>query len=148
MFSKMVMFAASIASRGFNSKKIDESTKKLRALSCFGHGEIPACIHLKPSKIKGKHYCGKCGCGDHRHTWLIKESKYYSKLDYPKLDCPLKMPGFSNYDPNAYEPETKARKQDIENFDPDQLQFIQITIGSNPLQEKIMEDLNKVIEDS
>jgi hypothetical protein len=58
------------------------------------------------------------------------------------------MPGFSNYDPNAYEPETKARKQDIENFDPDKLQFIQITIGSNPLQEKIMEDLNKVIEDS
>jgi hypothetical protein len=28
---------------------------------------------------------------------LIADGDKYSKLDYPKLTCPLAMPGFSNY---------------------------------------------------
>jgi hypothetical protein len=148
MFNKMVMFAVSLASRGLSSKKIDEPTKQLRALSCFGYGDIPACPYLMESKIPGKHYCGKCECGDHRHTWLLKDSKEYSKLDYPRLNCPIFMPGFSNYDPNRYESKTSERKKKIEEFDPNNLQFIKITIGHNPLKEKLAEEINKVIDNS
>jgi hypothetical protein len=79
---------------------------------------------------------------------LIKNSEEYSKLDYPKLDCPLKMPGFTNYDPNFYTEEIKQRKQQIENTDPEKLQFIQVTIGSNPQKEKIFEELNKINNNS
>jgi hypothetical protein len=148
MISKMVMFAASLASRGISSKKIDIPTKQLRALSCFGHDSIPACPYLMQSKNKKNHYCGKCGCGDHRHTWLTKESKEYSKLDYPKLNCPVKMPGFTNYDPNFYNDDIRERKKQIQEFDPSDLHLIQITIGFNPIQEKIQEELDKMIEDS
>lgn len=148
MFKQMVMFAASLASRGLSSKKIDEQTKQLRVLSCYGHNDIPACPHLLLSKNHKNHYCGKCGCGDHRHTWLIRDSESYSKLDYPKLNCPLKMPGFSNYDPNFYDKDNKERKLQIEDYDPNNLQFIQVTIGSNPFEEQINDKLNKMIEDS
>jgi hypothetical protein len=148
MFQKMVMFAASLASRGINNTKTDIETKKLRVLSCFGHDEISPCQHLKLSKNKQNHYCDKCGCGDHKHTWLVKSSEEYSKLDYPKLDCPLKMPGFTNYDPNFYTENSKQRKQQIENTDPEKLQFIQVTIGSNPQKEKIFEELNKINNNS
>ena len=148
MFKQMVMFAASLASRGISSKKIDEPTKQLRVLSCYGHGDIPPCPYLQLSKNRKNHYCGKCGCGDHKHTWLIRDSESYSKLDYPKLNCPLNMPGFTNYDPNFYDKDSKKRKQQIEDFDPNNLQFIQVTVGSNPLQEKINDQLNKMIEDS
>ena len=51
-------------------------------------------------------------------------------------------------DPNFYDKDSKERKQQIEDFDPNNLQFIQVTIGSNPLQEKINDQLNKMIEDS
>jgi hypothetical protein len=148
MFKKMVMFAAALASRGVSSKKIDEQTKQLRVLSCFGHGDISQCPHLFLSKNKKNHYCGKCGCGDSKRTWLIKNSNEYSKLDYPRLECPMKMPGFTNYDPNFYTDETKERKKQIEEFDPQNLDLIQITIGTHPLQEKIGEEINKIIEDS
>lgn len=148
MFSKMVMFAASLASRGLSSKKIDEKTKQLRVLSCFGHDSISSCPYLKKSKNNVNHYCDKCGCGDHKHTWLIKDSVNYSKLDYPRLNCPVQMPGFSNYDPNFYNDDIRERKKQIENFDPQNLQFIQITIGNNPLKEKLAEEINKIIQDS
>jgi hypothetical protein len=38
---------------------------------------------------------------------LLAEGDEYSKLDYPRLACPLKMPGFSNYEkskPDESEP--------------------------------------------
>ena len=94
-------FAMALASRGLNSKKINKATKQLRVLSCFGNKEsggiLPPCDHLKNSDTEGKHYCGACGCGDREATWLISESEKYSKLDYPKVACPLHMPGFTNY---------------------------------------------------
>lgn len=148
MFKKMMMFAMSLASRGLDSKKIDEKTKQLRVLSCFGHGDIPSCSYLKKSSFGEKHYCGKCGCGDSQRTWLLKDSTEYSKLDYPVLHCPLHMPGFSNYDPNFYDSKNRERKEKIENFDPDQLKYIQITVGSHPLQEQINEEIKKVIDNS
>lgn len=148
MFKKMVMFAASLASRGLNSKKIEDKTKQLRVLSCFGHGDIQPCSYLRKSSTEGKHYCGKCGCGDSQRTWLLKDSSEYSKLDYPVLHCPLHMPGFSNYDPNLYDSKNKERKQKIEEFDPENLQYIKITVGSHPLQEKIAEEIKKVVDNS
>lgn len=94
-------FATAIASRGFTDNKVNKPTKQLRVLSCFGNvstgGELIPCEHLKESKTAGKHFCGGCGCGDKSSTWLMANGEEYSKLDYPKLNCPLSMPGFTNY---------------------------------------------------
>lgn len=144
MFNKMVMFAASLASRGLKNHKTDTQTKQLRVLSCFGNEDVSPCQYLKISKTPNQFYCGKCGCGDRRNTWLIKESGEYSKLDYPVLNCPIKMPGFSNYDPNFYDKDTGNRKKQIEEYDPTKLQFIQVTIGSDPIKEKILQEANKI----
>lgn len=144
----MIMFAASLASRGLNDAKTDIPTKQLRALSCFGFEEIKQCPYLRNSSSTGKHYCGKCGCGDKPHTWLIANSEQYSKLDYPVLNCPVKMPGFTNYDPGYFNLEIKHRKEQIENFDPQKLQYIQVTIGQNENKEKIMEAINKINRNS
>ena len=140
----MIMFAASLASRGLNDTKTDLATKQLRVLSCFGSGSIKQCPFLRNSSTPGKNYCGRCGCGDKPHTWLMKDSDEYSKLDYPVLNCPVKMPGFTNYDPNFIIPEIAHRKQQIENFDPEKLQYIQVTIGQNEQKEKIIEAVNKI----
>lgn len=145
MFNKMVMLAASLASRGLKGIKTDIKTKQLRVLSCFGDENISACPYLKNSKKEGQFYCDKCGCGDRKHTWLIKESGEYSKLDYPTLNCPIKMPGFSNYDPNYYDKAVAERKKTIEEYDPEKLQYIKVTIGSNPIKEQILNDVNKII---
>jgi len=116
-------FASAIVSRGFSNEKANKQVKQLRVLSCFGNqnrgGELPPCEHLKQSTTEGKHYCGGCGCGDKPGTWLMAEGDRYSKLDYPKLACPLNMPGFSNYEPSqpdeAESPIT--RRYYIENID-------------------------------
>lgn len=87
-------------SKGLGNKKADVSTKDIRLLSCFGDGkDIPVCPALMPSKEQaGKFYCGECGCGDRRATWLNTEEREYGKLDHPYLSCPRKMPGFSDYE--------------------------------------------------
>lgn len=150
MISKMIMYAASLASRGMGNKKTDIPTKQLRVVSCFGGGPIEnSCPFLSVSKVdSSKHFCNKCGCGDKESTWLIKTTDDYSKLDYPVLNCPMKMPGFSNYDPNFYTSEIKQRKQNIENLDPEQLNFIQVTIGNSEQKEKLIEEINKVIKNT
>lgn len=98
----MQSFASAIASRGFNNEKVTIPMKQLRVASCFGNqnqgGLLPPCEHLKQSTTEGKFYCGGCGCGDRKGTWLVAEGDEYSKLDYPRLNCPLQMPGFSNYE--------------------------------------------------
>lgn len=150
MFTKMIMFAASLASRGLGNKKTDIDTKKLRVLSCFGGIEdIPPCPYLSNSIVEsGKHFCNKCGCGDKKHTWLIASNEDYSKLDYPVLNCPIKMPGFSNYDPNFLNAESKERRAQIQNLDPEKLNLIQVTIGSSEEKESLIEQVNKIINDS
>jgi len=103
-------FSRAIVSRGFNNEKINKPTKQIRALSCFGNlqsgGELPPCEFLKNSQTPNKFFCGGCGCGDKPQTWLTIEGEAYSKLDYPKLSCPLKMPGFSNYESSAPDEQT------------------------------------------
>lgn len=127
-------FASALASRGFGDNKIPKSAKQLRVISCFGNqntgGELPPCQHLKESSTPGKHFCGGCGCGDKPNTWLMAEGENYSKLDYPKLNCPLNMPGFTNYKPSnpdeANEP--ISRKYYIENIDYSQIVNISVSI--------------------
>ena len=128
MFDKMISFAMAIASRGMSDNKVNIPTKQLRVVSCFGYNDIGPCEKLKQSKTENQYYCGGCNCGDYKHTWLLKDSSEYSKLDYPKLNCPLQMPGFSNYDPNKKNP----RKEKIEKLDPEDLKFVKITIGNLP----------------
>ena len=144
------MLAASLASRGFGNKKTDLPTKQLRVVSCFGGlDNIPPCSYLMQSRVDpSKHFCGRCGCGDKPMTWLVANSEEYSKLDYPLLNCPLHMPGFSNYDPNALFPEAAERKQAIEKLDPAQLEYVQVTIGSSEEKERIISTVNKIVKNS
>ena len=150
MFKKMMMFAASLASRGISNTKTDVKTKQLRVLSCFGGSTINTpCVFLKTSSVDStKSYCGGCGCGDKSHTWLLQSSEEYSKLDYPVLNCPMQMPGFSNYDPNFKPIEVKLRKEMIEEIDPKELELIQVTIGSSEEKEQLIDKINKIVENS
>jgi hypothetical protein len=131
-------FASSVVSRGIANKKTDKLTKQLRVISCFGNehlgGELPPCEHLKNSKTEGKYVCGGCGCGDKKNTWLLSEEEEYSKLDYPKLTCPLKMPGFSNYkeDDSSEETEQITRKYYIEKLDVEDIKQIHVTSLETP----------------
>lgn len=135
-------FATAIASRGFGNKKTTEPIKRLRVLSCLGNehlgGELPPCQHLQQSKTDGKYFCGGCGCGDSPRTWLLADAEEYSKLDYPALNCPLKMPGFTNYSASeaneAEEPVT--RKYYIENMDFEDIATIPVTTPEAPPEVK------------
>ena len=132
----MKNFASAITSRGFKNRKIDKATKQLRVLSCFGdNGELIPCEYLRKSETgDGKHYCGGCGCGDKKGTWLVADQENYSKLDYPKLHCPLTMPGFANYKESdsdeSVEPVT--RRYYIENMTPEVMQDIQVSLPEPP----------------
>lgn len=147
MFSKIMSFAMAVASRGINNSKIDLQTKQLRHVSCFGLNEIAPCKYLQKSSKSEFYYCDKCGCGDHSHTWLQKEKDEYSKLDYPYLTCPLKMPGFDNYDPGSPN-ESIERKRLIENMDVNGLNLVQITLSVDVEKQKIFEKAAKIIRNS
>lgn len=133
----MQTFASAIASRGFNNEKVTIPMKQLRVASCFGNqqqgGVLPPCEHLKQSTTPGKFFCGGCGCGDRKGTWLVADGDEYSKLDYPRLNCPLQMPGFSNYEKSKPDeanspitrryyieqlPYTEIEKIQVKTFDP------------------------------
>lgn len=127
-------FATALASRGLSNHKINTPAKQLRVLSCFGNqhtgGELPPCQHLKESETPGKHFCGGCGCGDKSHTWLMAQDQEYSKLDYPKLNCPLNMPGFTNYEPSKPDEanEPISRRYYIENIDYSEIAKILVSL--------------------
>jgi len=127
-------FASAMISRGFSDNVTDLDTKRLRVASCFGTesvgGNIGKCPALNNSATEGKHFCGACGCGDKEGTWLIAESQKYSKLDYPKLSCPLNMPGFSNYIPVTIEKTTDndSRKKMIESLAKEDLDKLSVTL--------------------
>jgi|TARA_Y100000593_G_C4256066_1_gene309717 hypothetical protein len=141
-------YATSIVSRGLTNKKTDKFTKQLRVLSCFGNehsgGELPPCEHLERSKVKhDKFYCGGCGCGDRKATWLLADGEEYSKLDYPKVACPLKMPGFSTYiesDEDSSD-DIPTRKSYIENMSDDDIKLISVSILEMP--DDVKERLSK-----
>lgn len=133
-------FASAVASRGFSNKKIETFEKKLRVLSCFGNkhigGQLPPCEHLKKSKTEGKYFCGGCGCGDRSATWLLADGNEYSKLDYPKLHCPLKMPGFTNYEKSTQDEAIPpiTRRFYIENMPEDEVNKVSVTSPDVPVQ--------------
>jgi len=137
-FSMLQSFAKSVASRGITNKKADVAVKQLRVLSCFGDesigGNIERCMELRQSSTPGKFYCGKCGCGDKPRTWLLSTGEDYSKLDYPKLSCPLQMPGFTNYETHT---KKGSRKYDIEKYSVDDLANIPV---SSPDPPEVKED--------
>ena len=129
-------FAKSVLSRGLTNSKTDKPTKQLRVISCFGDGgEFPPCEYLETSRVDdSKNFCGGCGCGDRKGTWLVATGNEYSKLDYPKLACPLQMPGFTNYEESepdeAEEPVT--RRYYIEQMTPERVQDIQVALYETP----------------
>jgi hypothetical protein len=81
-----------------------------------------------------KKYCGGCGCGDRKGTWLIAEPKEYSKLDYPKVVCPLNMPGFTNYEESSPDEAESpiTRRYFIEQMSEDQVEKIEVSIPEPP----------------
>ena len=85
---------------------------------------------------EGKKYCGACGCGDRKMTWLVQEAEEYSKLDFPKVACPLGMPGFSNYQVSDSDEgeEPVTRKYYIENMDYELVQKVPVTIGEQTIK--------------
>lgn len=133
LYTMIQGFALAYASKGLSKEKAPKEIKQLRVLSCFGNassgGELPPCQYLNPSSTEGKFYCGGCGCGDKKATWLNGTASEYSKLDFPYLMCPLNMPGFSNYKQSnpdeANEPIT--RKYYIENMEFTDIQKIEVT---------------------
>jgi hypothetical protein len=106
---KAATFTQSMASKGINNKKAPPATIHLRQLSCHGDNgnKLPPCSERMDSvKFPGSHFCGACGCGDKELTQLSTrkldngENAYY-KLEFPKVHCPLMMPGFTNYVPTT-----------------------------------------------
>lgn len=127
-------FISSIASKGINNEKVTVPLKQLRVLSCFGNkdtgGQLPSCEYLKKSETEGRFFCGGCGCGDKKLTWLNSFDEEYSKLDYPKLGCPLQMPGFSNYKESLPEESISpvTRRSYIEKLNYDQIKDINVSM--------------------
>jgi hypothetical protein len=121
LFNKAKSLAKAYASRGLSNNKAQESIKSLRVLSCHGNTDLPPCPHrVNSEKFKDSFYCGACGCGDRGPTQLVnilneKGEKEYSKLDFPKVVCPLSMPGFSNYE-KWKEEDQNPRKNVIESM--------------------------------
>lgn len=119
---KAATFAESIASRGLNNKKSDKPEKELRSLSCHGDPDrkLPPCSErMNSDKFPGSFYCGACGCGDKEMTQLITRKlesgeDSYCKLDFPRVHCPLTMPGFTNYKQSEPGVSENPRKQFIE----------------------------------
>lgn len=132
-------FSSAIASRGLSNEKVNKPIKQLRVLSCFGNndrgGELIPCEYLRQSETPGKFFCGGCGCGDKPSTWLMAEGDQYSKLDYPKLNCPLNMPGFTNYQPSAPDEanDPVTRRYYIENMDFNQVLTTPVSVPERPV---------------
>jgi hypothetical protein len=119
LLEKAATLAKAVVSRGINNNKAPNETIKLRDLSCHGDGDLAPCSERKDSqKYPGSFYCGACGCGDKKMTQLvnlvINGKKEYSKIDYPKVSCPFKMPGFSDYVPSQEGVSENSRKKELE----------------------------------
>jgi len=123
IIDKAKSFTQSVASRGVKNNKAPEETVTLRQLSCHGDESLglPPCPHrIDSQKFTGSHYCGACGCGDKQITLLTSvtingKMLDYTKLHFPKVTCPLQMPGFTNYQSCSQNEKTaNDRKQFIE----------------------------------
>lgn len=113
ILNKAKSFTEAMLSRGLNNNKASSETISLRVLSCNGNGAdlSPCPKRMDSTKFPGSHYCGACGCGDKQLTQLTPFKNgdkivEYTKLHYPKVTCPLEMPGFSNYKSSGENPKT------------------------------------------
>lgn len=118
LIDKMKSVVEAYASRGVTQdKRCDADTKRIRSVSCHGDeslGIAPCPFRRNSNAEAGRFYCGECGCGDRQATWLnAKSPEDYTKLDFPKVVCPLQMPGFSNYTPSAEETVERRMKYDF-----------------------------------
>lgn len=123
LIGKAKSFTESMISKGINNSKASAETISLRVLSCHGDDNkgLPPCPRrMDSTKYQNSKYCGACGCGDKPLTQLTPFTNNgkmveYTKLHYPKVNCPLEMPGFTNYKPNVDSTKTaNDRKQFIE----------------------------------
>lgn len=99
LMEKMKNFGKSVTSRALKGKAEDHVIK-LRVLSCHGDENLIPCPYRADSEVReGAKYCTACGCGDKPRAFLNNpdDSDAYTKLHYPWVSCPLKMPGFSDY---------------------------------------------------
>jgi hypothetical protein len=64
----------------------------------------------------------------------MSNGEEYSKLDYPKLNCPLNMPGFTNYEPSAPDEANTpvTRRYYIENIDFNQVLTTPVSLPVAP----------------
>lgn len=86
-------FIKSLKSRGLANHRVPLPVLQVRRQSCGLEGST-TCPALRTSRDGTTHYCGECGCGDTPLAQL--DGPGYTKLDYPYLECPRGMPGFSN----------------------------------------------------
>lgn len=132
ILAKAKSFAKAYVSRGLTDKKAEEKTKSLRVLSCHGKDTLEPCpFRLDSERFKGSYFCGICGCGDKADAQLITlknddGTDKYSKLDFPKIYCPMEMPGFSNYTEQETDPRVSKNYRKI---------FIEEAFGSNYIKE-------------
>jgi len=112
MINKVKNFGKSVASR-VTQGKADEKLIKLRVLSCHGDDEMVACPYRSASNNReGAYFCTACGCGDKPRAFLNDpdNSGAYTKLDYPWVSCPVRMPGFGDYKPFSEETQEEIDK--------------------------------------
>lgn len=82
---------------------IDRNTREKRQISCWGTDlvgtPVTTACHMLREK-DGHFYCGACGCGANPIARLGSVERRGvgepTKLDFPKLECPLQKPGFAN----------------------------------------------------
>jgi len=80
-------------------ERVSDDIYNERKISCFGDitKNINPCFRLQYVAQRG-YFCGGCGCGKNELARLDSDSPdAYTKLHYPKLECPLRRKGFSNY---------------------------------------------------
>lgn len=108
-------FAKAVKSRGLLATALDvvgvnpslgdrvsDEVYQQRKISCFGDSDkgIEPCRRLKFVEARG-FFCGGCGCGNNDIARLDSDvPNEYTKLHYPKLECPLRRKGFSNESTN------------------------------------------------
>lgn len=119
ILQKATSAAKAIVSKGLTGKKGSDLTKALRVLSCHGDNTFSACPYRENSvKYPNSFFCGACGCGDKNITQLVNRTEndgsiMYSKLDFPDIQCPLKMPGFRNYSETELDSEENKNSRKI-----------------------------------
>lgn len=112
LFDKVKNLGKSVVSR-VTQGKADENLINLRVLSCHGDGEVVPCPYRSASNTReGAYFCTACGCGDKPRAFLNDpdDSGAYTKLDYPWVSCPVRMPGFGDYKPFSEETQEEIDK--------------------------------------